>query len=73
MMQDSAYDIALTVPELLKYSKSLLGEKFPSKPNELKDSGYRNFKSDSFSLFANVWVHWSIHINRVMLTPMIEF
>ena len=54
MMQDSAYDVAFTVPEILKYSESLLGEKFPSKPNELKDSGYRNFKSDSFSLFANV-------------------
>ena len=54
MMQDSAYDIALTVPEVLKYSKSLLGDDYPSRPNELKDSGYRNFKSDSFSLFANV-------------------
>ena len=54
MMQDSAYDVALTVPALLKYSKSLLGEKLPSRPNVLKDSGYRKFKSDSFSLFANV-------------------
>lgn len=54
MMQDSAYDIALTVPALLKYSKCLLGEKFPSKPNELRDSGYRKFKPGSFSLFANV-------------------
>ena len=54
MMQDSAYEVALTVPALLKYSKSLLGEKLPSRPNELQDSGYRKFKSDSFSLFANV-------------------
>ena len=54
MMQDSAYDVTLTVPEVLKYSKNLLGENIPSKPNELKDSGYRKFKSDSFSLFANV-------------------
>ena len=54
IMQDSAYNVALSVLEILKYSKSLLGEKLPSKPNELKDSGYRNFKSDSFSLFANV-------------------
>ena len=54
MMQDSAYDVALTIPALLKYSKSLLSEKFPSRPNELKDSGYRMFNSDSFSLFVNV-------------------
>ena len=54
MMRDSAYDVALTFPALLKYSKSLLSEKFPSKPNEFKDSGYRKLKSGSFSLFANV-------------------
>ena len=54
MMQDSAYDIALTVPEILKYSKSLLGDDYPSMPNDLKDSGYRKLKSESFSLFANV-------------------
>ena len=54
MMQDSAYDIALTVPALLKYSKNLLGENFPSRPIELKDSGYRILKSGSFNLFANV-------------------
>ena len=54
MMQDSANDIALTVPEILKYSKSLLGDDYPSKSNDLKDSGYRNLKSGSFSLFANV-------------------
>ena len=54
MMQDSAYDIALTVPEVLKYSKSLLGDDYPSRPNELKDSGYRKLISGSFSLFANV-------------------
>ena len=54
IMQDSAYDIALTVPEILKYSKSLLGDDYPSKSNDLKDSGYRKLKSGSFSLFANV-------------------
>ena len=54
MMQDSAYDIALTVPEVLKYSKILLGELYPSRSNELKDSGYRKLKFGSFSLFANV-------------------
>ena len=31
MMQDSAYDIALTVHEVLNYSKSLLGEDYPFK------------------------------------------
>ena len=54
MMQDSAYDIALTVPEVLKYSKSLLGEYYPFNSNELNDSGYRKLKFGSFSLFANV-------------------
>ena len=54
MMQDSAYDIALTVPALLKYSKNLLAENLPSRPIELKDSGYRMLKSGSFNLFANV-------------------
>ena len=54
MMQDSAYDIALKVPEALKYSKSLLGDHFPSRLSELKDSGYRKLKSGSFSLFVNV-------------------
>lgn len=54
MMQDSAYDIALTVPEVLNYSKSLLGGDYPSRSNDLKDSGYRKLNSRSFSLFANV-------------------
>ena len=54
MMQDSAYDIALTVPELLKYSKCLLREHYPFKANDLKDSCYRKLKSGRFSLFANV-------------------
>jgi len=54
MMQDSAYDIALAVPELLKYGKSVLGEDYPSKANNFKESGYRKLKSGSFSLFANV-------------------
>ena len=54
MMQDSAYDIALTVPEVLKYSKSLLGDDYPSRSNDLKDSGYRKFNNGNFSLFSNV-------------------
>ena len=54
MMQDSAYDIALTVPEILKYSKSLLGDHYPSKSNDLKDSGYRKLNIGNFSLVANV-------------------
>ena len=35
MMQDSAYDIALAVPKILEYSKSLLGDDYPSKSNDL--------------------------------------
>ena len=54
MMQDSANDIALTVPKVLEYSKSLLGEDYPYRPNKLKDSGYRKLKSGSFRLWANV-------------------
>ena len=54
MMQDSAYDIALAVPEILKYSKNLLGDYYPSSSNEFKDSGYRKINAGSFSLFANV-------------------
>ena len=54
MMQDSAYDIALPVPEVLKYSKILLGEYYPFNSNELKDSGYRKLKVGSFSMFVNV-------------------
>jgi hypothetical protein len=54
MMQDSAYDVALTVPKILKYSKTLLGDDYPSKSNDLKDSGYRNMNSGSLRVFANV-------------------
>jgi len=54
MMQDSAYDIALTVLEVLKYSKSLLGDDYPSRSSELKDSGYRRLNIGNFSLFANI-------------------
>jgi len=54
MMQDSAYGVALTVPEILKYSKMILSEDYPSSSNNMKDSGYRNLISGSFSLFANV-------------------
>ena len=54
MMQDSAYDIALTVPEVLQYSKSSLGDEYPSNSNDLKDSGYRKLNNGNFSLIANV-------------------
>ena len=54
MMQDSAYDIALKVPLLLNYSKSILDEDYPSRPNEMKDCGYRKLNNESFSLVANV-------------------
>ena len=54
MMQDSAYHIALTVPEVLKYSESLLGEDYPSRSNDLKGSGYRKLNHRNLSLFANV-------------------
>lgn len=54
MMHDSAYGIALSVPEVLEYSRSLLGEAFPSKPNDFNDSGYRRLHNGNFSLFANV-------------------
>tara|TARA_B110001452_G_scaffold267650_1_gene278872 strand:+ start:18802 stop:20298 length:1497 start_codon:yes stop_codon:yes gene_type:complete len=54
MMQDSAYDIALSVPDILEYSKRLLEQDYPSKSNDLKDSGYRSLDSGNFTLFANV-------------------
>ena len=54
MMQDSAYDVALTVPEILKYSKSLLDDDYPSKSNDLNDSGYRKLYSGGLRVFANV-------------------
>jgi uncharacterized heparinase superfamily protein len=54
MMQDSAYDIALPVPSILDYSKSLLGEDYPFKSNDLDDSGYRILNSGDLSLIANV-------------------
>ena len=54
MMQDSAYGIALTVPEILNYSKCLLDEDYPSKNNGLMDSGYCRLNSRNFSLFTNV-------------------
>lgn len=54
MMQDSAYDIALSATEVLRYSTSLLGEDYPSRSNDLKDSGYRKLNNGNFSLFANV-------------------
>ena len=54
MMQDSAYDIALSVSDILEYSKRLLEQDYPSKSNELMDSGYRRLDSGNFTLFANV-------------------
>jgi len=54
MMQDSAYDIALSVSDILEYSKRLLEQDYPSKSNDLMDSGYRRLDSENFTLFANV-------------------
>ena len=54
MMQDSAYDIALSVSELLEYSKRLLEEDYPSKSNDLTDSGYRSLDCGNFTLVANI-------------------
>lgn len=54
MMQDSAYGIALSVPSILEYSYSLLGDHYPTTVNHLGDSGYRMINSDKFRLFANV-------------------
>ena len=56
MMQDSAYNIALSVSTLLKYSKKLLGDEFPPSPSTFEDSGYRNLKSKDFNLFADVGI-----------------
>ena len=54
MMQDSAYDIALSVSNILEYSKMLLGEDYPFESNDMIDSGYRRLNSANFTLFANV-------------------
>ena len=54
MMQDSAYDIALSVSDILEYSKRLLEQDYPSKSNDLMDSGYRRLDSENFTLFANM-------------------
>jgi hypothetical protein len=54
IMQDSAYDIALSVSDILEYSKRLLGQDYPSRSNELLDSGYRRLNCGNFTLFANV-------------------
>jgi hypothetical protein len=54
MMQDSAYDIALSVSDILEYSKRLLGQDYPSRSNDLLDSGYRRLNCENFTLFANV-------------------
>lgn len=54
MMQDSAYDIALSVSDILEYSRRLLEQDYPIKSNDLMDSGYRRLDSGNFTLFANV-------------------
>jgi hypothetical protein len=54
MIQDSAYDIALSVSDILKYSKRLLEQDYPSKSNDLMDSSYRSLDSGNFTLFANI-------------------
>ena len=54
MMQDSAYDSALSVSDILEYSKRLLEQDYPSKSNDLMDSDYRRLDSENFTLFANV-------------------
>ncbi|MDA8687056.1 heparinase II/III family protein [Schleiferiaceae bacterium] len=54
MMQDSAYDIALSVSDILEYSKRLLEQDYPSESNDLMDSGYRRLDSGNFTLIANV-------------------
>jgi uncharacterized heparinase superfamily protein len=54
MMQDSAHDIALTLPVILKYSRILLADEYPSKPHKFQDSGYSILNSENFFLFANL-------------------
>lgn len=54
MMQDSAYNIALSVSDILEYSRRLLGQDYPCRSNDLMDSGYRKLDSKNFTLFANV-------------------
>ena len=54
MMQDSAYGIALSIPSILEYSYSLLGDHYPITVNHFGDSGYRMINSDNFRMFANV-------------------
>jgi hypothetical protein len=54
MMQDSAYDIALSVSVILEYANNLLGEEYPSKPSEMNACGYRTLESDHFTIIANV-------------------
>jgi hypothetical protein len=54
MMQDSAYGIALSLPEILEYSERLLAEAYPLKPNDFMDSGYRRLNAANFALIANV-------------------
>ena len=54
MMQDSAYDIALSVSDIIEYSKRFLEQDYPSKPNVFTNSGYRRLNNGNFCLFANI-------------------
>ena len=54
MMQDSAYGIALTVPVILDYSRRLLSSDYPNWAHELRYSGYRKLKNESFEVHVNV-------------------
>ena len=54
MMQDSAYDIALSVADILEYSKRLLEQDYPSKSNDLMDSGYRRLDSKNFTFSSDL-------------------
>tara|TARA_B110000114_G_scaffold185080_1_gene230744 strand:+ start:96 stop:1691 length:1596 start_codon:yes stop_codon:yes gene_type:complete len=54
MMHDSAYNIALPLSEILDYSQSILGMKYPSSESEFKSSGYKKILQGRFQLIANV-------------------
>ena len=54
MMQDSAYDIAIPLKDLLEYSNSLLKNEYPKLVSPLKKSGYRMISNKIFQLVANV-------------------
>lgn len=54
MMQDSTYDIAVSLGSLLEYAKSILKEMYPSKHNDFKESGYRKMRLGNLELIVNV-------------------